>query len=68
MRAIGESGGNRREKLSDSSQTPSRTSKYEIGNTKEGLNGNNCYGDLCFGVFRLSVEIRSSAAGGTCVS
>ena len=29
---------------------------------------NNCYDDLCFGVFALSVEIRPSAAGGTCVS
>ena len=29
---------------------------------------NNYYGDLCFGVFALSVEIRPSAAGGTCVS
>jgi hypothetical protein len=29
---------------------------------------NKCYGDLCFGVFALSVEIRSSAAGGMCVS
>ena len=28
---------------------------------------NNCYDDLCFGVFALSVEIRPSAAGGTCV-
>lgn len=35
---------------------------------KEGLNKNHCYGDLCFGVFALSVEIRLSAAGGTCVS
>jgi hypothetical protein len=26
------------------------------------------YGDLCFGVFALSVEIRPSAVGGTCVS
>ena len=28
----------------------------------------NCYDDLCFGVFPLRVEIRPSAAGGTCVS
>ena len=28
----------------------------------------NCYDDLCFGVFPLSVEIMLSAAGGTCVS
>ena len=30
---------------------------------------NDCYyHDLCFGVFALSVEIRPSAAGGTCGS
>jgi hypothetical protein len=29
---------------------------------------NKCYGDLYFGVFALSVEIRSSAAGGMWVS
>jgi hypothetical protein len=28
----------------------------------------DCYDGLCFGVFALSVEIRPSAAGGTCVS
>ena len=28
----------------------------------------NCYDDLCFGVFPLRVAIRPSAAGGTCVS
>jgi PEGA domain len=33
-----------------------------------GLFAPNCYGDLCFGVFALSVEIKPSAAGGTCVS
>ena len=36
--------------------------------TGKSLFQNNCYDDLCFGVFALSVEIRPSAAGGTCVS
>jgi hypothetical protein len=49
-------------------QTPSRTYRNRSSVIKEGLNKNHCYGDLCFGVFALSVEIRSSAAGGTCVS
>ena len=49
-------------------QTPSRTDRNRSSVIKEGLNKNRCYGDLCFGVFALSVEIRPSAAGGTCVS
>jgi hypothetical protein len=39
--------------------------RNRISVIKEGLNKNHWYGDFCFGVLALSVEIRPSTAGGT---
>ena len=52
----------------ENKQTSSRTYRDRSSAIREGLNQNNCYEDLCFGVFRLSVEIMPFAAAGTCVS
>jgi PAS domain-containing protein len=49
--------------------TPSRTAVEQISRPTGSFSEKAVYScRLCFGVFALSVEIRLSAAGGTCVS